>query len=338
MNRIAFAALLAGWLGATAVAARTLDIYFIDVEGGQSTLIVTPAGESLLIDTGWAIDGRDPKRIVAAAQDAGLRQIDYLLVTHFHSDHIGGAPELARAMPIKTFVDYSVLTPTKDPGLLGPFDAYAAARAHGRHIVAKPGARIPLKDVDVQIVSTNRSTITAPLEGAKARNALCEPAERAPGDPTENPRSTGIRLRYGQFRFVDLGDLSGTPLFSLFCPDNLLGHADVLLVPHHGGADNASPATFATTPRVAIMNNGATKGGSAEVFATLHTRIGKDGLEDVWQIDKSRTTGAENFADDRIANLDDETSGHWIKVSASEDGAFTVTNGRTGQSKAYQRR
>ena len=141
-----------------------------------------------------------------------------------------------------------------------------------------------------------------------------------------------MHVRYGRFRFVDLGDLSGTPLFALFCPSNLLGPADVYLVPHHGGADVSEPAYLAAVrPRVAIMNNGATKGGSREMFATLQSASRPC---DVWQVDKSRNEGAQNFADDRIANLD-ETTGHWLKISANEDGSFQVTNGRTGVGKAY---
>jgi competence protein ComEC len=338
VNRIVFTSILAAWLAASASAARTLDIYFIDVEGGQSTLVVTPAGESLLIDTGYAgNDGRDPKRILAAAQHAGVRQIDYLLITHFHADHDGGAPELSRLIPIKAFVDYGEIVQTTDPGVIEPFKAYATVRAKGRHIVARPGERVPLKGIDVRIVSGDASTIVEPLGGSGEGNPLCEPQERAPGEAIENPRSTGIHLRYGRFRFVDLGDLSGKPLFSLFCPNNLLGPVDVYLVPHHGGTDTASPAPYAMRPRVAIMNNGATKGGSSEGFATLHQAVASQGLEDVWQVDKSSNAGAKNFPDDRIANLDG-TTGHWIKVRASEDGTFSVTNGRTGQTKTYQPR
>jgi beta-lactamase superfamily II metal-dependent hydrolase len=336
-NSILAASLLAVWLGVSASAARTLDIYFLDAEGGQSTLIVTPTGESLLVDTGFQVDGRDPKRIVAAAKDAGITQIDYLLITHLHADHLGGAPELSRLLPIKTFIDYGELVPTTDAGLLDPFKAYAAVRANGQHIVAKAGGNIPLKGVDVQIVSSSGTTITAPLTGGGERNALCEAAARPAREATENPRSNGIVLRYGKFSFVDLGDLTGTPLFSLFCPNNLLGQVDVLLVPHHGGADVASPAAFATRPRVAIMNNGHVKGGSAETFATLHKMVGTTRLQDVWQVDKTTTADAQNFGDTQIANLDAST-GHWIKVSANEDGTFIVTNGRTGQTRAYKSR
>ncbi len=338
VNRIVLTATLATWLAATTLAAGTLDIYFIDVEGGQSTLIVTPGGESLLIDTGYAgNDGRDPKRIVAAAQDAGIRQIDYLLITHQHADHNGGAPELSRLLPIRTFVDYGDIMPTTEPRVLEPFKAYAAARAQARHILAKPGESIPLKGIDVHIVSSSTSTIVQPLRGGGEPNALCEAAERAPGEAIENPRSNGIHLQYGRFRFVDLGDLSGKPLYSLFCPNNLLGPVDLYLVPHHGGADTASPAAFAMKPRVAIMNNGATKGGSPDAFAALHHGMSTLGLEDVWQVDKSSNAGVRNFPDARIANLD-TTTGHWIKVSATDDGGFSVTNGRTGETRAYRPR
>jgi beta-lactamase superfamily II metal-dependent hydrolase len=334
--RLLLTASLVASLAASTAAAQTLDIYFIDVEGGQSTLIVSPSGESLLVDTGYAgNDGRDPGRVVAAARSAGIRQIDYLLITHFHADHLGGVPELSKQIPIRTFVDHDTPPPTTDPRVIEPYRAYAAVRASGHHLNARPGDRIPVEGLEVQVVSSATEVIGTPLAGGGQPNPLCEPAARPPAEPLENPRSTGIHLRYGRFRFLDLGDLSGTPLYSLFCPANRLGPVDLLLVPHHGGADIASPAMFALQPRVAIMNNGATKGGSPVAFEALHQAVASRGLQDVWQVDRSANAGVRNFADGRIANLDDRT-GHWIKVSATEDGAFTVSNGRTGESKTYR--
>jgi len=181
-------------------------------------------------------------------------------------------------------------------------------------------------------VSSAAATIIKPVLGAGQPNPACEASAPPAQDPYENPRSTGFHLRFGTFRFIDVGDLSGPPLFALLCPSTLLGPVDLYLVPHHGGPDVSYPATFAAVqPRVAIVNNGATKGGSPEVFAGLHRA---PGLQDVWQLHRSQNQGAENFADDRIANLD-ETSGHWIKASANTDGSFTVTNGRTGVTKNY---
>jgi beta-lactamase superfamily II metal-dependent hydrolase len=326
------AALLAAAVQAIA-AGKTLDIYFIDVEGGQSTLVVTPAGESLLIDAGYAgFDGRDPGRVMAAARTAGITRIDYLLITHFHADHAGGVPELARRLPIGTFVDHGDVV-AGDTSAAPVLAAYAALRAAGRHVVAKVGDRLPLKGVDVEVVSSAAQTISQPIPGAGQRNPACEASARAPGEPLENPRSTGVYLRFGTFRFLDLGDLSGAPLFALFCPRNLLGQIDLYLVPHHGGSDVVYPATFATRPRVAILNNGEQKGGSPESFAALRA---SSGIEDVWQLHLSRAKGAENFAAARVANLS-ETTAHWIKVSANEDGSFSVTNGRTGNTKKYSR-
>jgi beta-lactamase superfamily II metal-dependent hydrolase len=331
---VAAAALVA----APAATAQTLDIYFIDVEGGQSTLVVSPAGESLLIDTGYAgNDGRDAGRIAAAAKAAGLERIDYLLITHFHGDHVGGAPEVAHRMPIGTFVDRGAPSAQPDPRVLEPFQAYAAVRAAGRHLAVRPGDTIPVKGLDVQVVSSGGEVIAAPRADPAAANRRCEPAARPPGEPLENPLSVGIHLRYGRFGFLDLGDLSGAPLYTLFCPVNRLGPVDLLLVPHHGGADVALPAMLAVEPRVAIMNNGATKGGSREAFAMLHDAARPGGLQDVWQVDLSSNAGGLNVANERIANLDEQT-GHWIKVSAREDGTFSVTNGRTGLTKTYRPR
>ena len=325
------AAALAAASGSVAPAGKAVEIYFIDVEGGQSTLITTPAGESFLIDAGFGgFNGRDPDRIVAAAHAAGVTRIDYLLVTHFHSDHAGGVPELAKRLPIRVFVDHDSTLPG-DGNSAPVADAYAPIRASGRHIVPQPGDRLPLKGVDVRVVSSGGETIRTAVSGDARPNRACDAAAREPAEALENPRSTGISLRYGRFHFVDLGDLSGTPLFALFCPNNLLGRADVYLVPHHGGADAVAAWTFALKPRVAILNNGENKGGAPEAFAALRQA---QGIEDVWQLHDSRASGAQNFADARVANLD-ETTAHWIAVRAFEDGSFTVTNGRTGEVKKY---
>jgi len=326
-----------------ATADGTLDFYFIDVEGGQSTLIVTPSKQSLLVDTGYAGFGdRDANRIMAAARAAGVTQIDYLLTTHFHSDHDGGVAALARQIPILTFVDHGDLERTAAaeaqpnwPKYLEDYDAYTAVRMKGRHVQPQPGDRLPLAGLTVTVLSSAAKTITRPLAGAGKANSACGPAAPPPADPLENPRSTGFFLQFGAFRFIDLGDLTGVPLFALLCPNNLIGHVDLYLVPHHGGADASYPATFAAvTPRVAIVNNGATKGGSADVFVNL--RRAPD-LEGAWQLHTSKLVGVTNLRDDQTANLD-ETTGYWIKASARDDGSFSVTNGRTQVSTMFPRK
>jgi competence protein ComEC len=325
----------------------TLDIYFVDVEGGQATLVVTPAGQTLLIDTGFPGQGgfgalpgdphkaRDANRILAAASAAGVKRIDYLLITHFHADHDGGVPELAQLIPIGTFVDHDSPGPQAEERVAGTqaaFDRYAGVRAKGKHLVLKPGERIPLSGIDTVVVSAAGETLRTPLPGAGAANAACGATAPVAQEPTENPRSTGIHLRFGRFTFLDVGDLSGAPLFALACPKSLIGPTDVYLVAHHAGSDAGDGATFAAfAPRVAILNNGVTKGGSPEVLAALHQARG---LEDAWQLHRSLPKGARYFDDDHIANLDESTA-HWLKVSAKADGSFVVTNGRTGATKAY---
>lgn len=322
---------------------RTLDIYFIDVEGGQSTLVVTPSGQSLLVDAGFAgFDNRDPLRILAAMRAAGLTQIDFLLITHFHWDHDGGVPELARRVPIRTFVDHGDLERTPD-ALADPdwavtldrYNAYRSVLGERPHLQPKPGDRLPLDGVDVTFVSAARATITEPLPGAGHATHGCAQAAPDAADPFENPRSTGFVLGFGRFRFLDLGDLSGAPLFSLVCPRSLIGSVDVYLVPHHGAADAAYPATFAALrPRVAIVNNGAEKGGAPETFDNLRRA---PGLEGAWQLHTSTNAGVVNLPESQSANLD-ETTAHWIKVSANHDGSFTVTNDRTGVTTPFAAR
>jgi competence protein ComEC len=318
--------------GAVSPAARTLNIYFVDVEGGQATLIVTPAGESLLVDTGWGgANGRDAKRIMAVAREAGLTQIDYLLITHFHNDHDGGAPELSRLIPIRTFVDYGEAT-EKGKKVQEPFEAYARVRRKGAHLEPKVGDRLPLKGLDLQVVSGRGKTLGEPLSGGGQDNPACSAFKRKANDFTENARSFGFRLVYGNFTFLDLGDLVWNELGQLVCPKNMLGTADVYLMAHHGNAFSGVPAvTAAVHPRVVILNNGETKGGDAKTFNTLQ---GLPGLEDLWQLHLSTNKGAKQADEAFIANLNEDTA-YRVTLSASEDGSFTLSNARTGFTKRY---
>jgi competence protein ComEC len=344
--RMKFALGLLACVSVCDAAPRSLDIYFIDVEGGQSTLLVMPDKQSFLIDTGYAGQGeqdavpgdpakaRDANRIVAAARDAGVKQIDYLMITHFHPDHDGGVVELSKRMPIRHFVDHDTLSPdaAKDAGTKAAYERYLEVRKGQPHIVPKPGDRLPLSGVQAVVVSSAAATLTQPLPGAGATNSLCGSAATPPRDTAENPRSTGVMITLGKFRFLDVGDLTGKPLFDLACPRSLTGSVDVYLVAHHGGADVADPALFAAfKPRVAIMNNGLQKGGAKNTYEALH-RV--DGLEDVWQVHASEAAGDQNFSPERIANFD-ETTGHWIKLTAHEDGSFQIVNERTGKGKNY---
>lgn len=331
-------------------AADTLDIYFIDVEGGQATLLVTPAGQSMLIDSGFPGTGtfgstpgdpgqaRDAQRILAAARKAGITRIDYLVISHFHADHAGGVPELAQLIPIDTFVDHGNVLPVAETnvrGTLAMFERYAAVRARGKHLEPKPGDRVPLNGVDVTVLSALGSVIPRPLAGAGAPNAKCGATVPPAEEVNENPRSTGVLVQFGRFRFLDLGDLAGQPLFDLVCPSNRVGPIDAYLVPHHSGVDAADAATFeAFRPRVAISNNGAAKGGAPETLRAIRS---SPGLLDAWQLHHSRRAGADNAADDRIANLD-ETTSHWIKLSARVDGSFDVESDRTGTVRHYPAR
>jgi competence protein ComEC len=334
---------------AQGVTAKTLEIYFIDVEGGQSTLLVTPERQSFLVDTGWAGNGtpgskpgdpsqsRDAKRIVDAAHDAGIKQIDYLLITHFHPDHDGGVVELAQLIPIRHFIDHSTLPAEaqKDAPTKAAFESYLAIRTKAQHIEPRPGDRLPLRGIDAIIVTSAASTITQPLAGAGEVNTACDHPSPPPGEPIENPRSTGVVVTFNNFRFLDVGDLTGQPLFDLACPKSLIGPVDAYLVAHHGGADASDPATFAAfKPRVAIMNNGLKKGGAQVTYEALHH---VPGLEDVWQLHRSEAAGDKNFPAERIANLDESTA-HWVKLTANADGSFRVLNGRTGEWKNYPAR
>ncbi|MGE3511857.1 MAG: ComEC/Rec2 family competence protein [Vicinamibacterales bacterium] len=330
---------------ATGQAQRPLEIYSIDVEGGQATLVVTPDRESLLIDAGWPGE-RDAARIAAAAKEAGLTQIDYFVNTHLHADHFGSVPDLMPRVPIRTFVDNGQLAETSERSVAA-FQLYAGARAKGsKHIVPKAGDRLPIKGLDVRVVIAGGSPLVRPLPGAGAANPLCSGIAPQPPDPSEDARSVGLLITHGRFRMIDLGDLTWNKENELACPANLIGTVDLYLSTRHGLNGAGSPAlVHALRPRVAIVNNAGKKGASREHFMTMKT---SPGLEDIWQLhyslprpgvaglrETSDPGGPDlNTQDALIANPDDTTA-HPLRISARVDGSFSVRNPRNGHSKDY---
>jgi beta-lactamase superfamily II metal-dependent hydrolase len=325
--------LLAFSAASLAHAAKTLDIYFVDVEGGQATLIVTPEKQSLLVDTGWrGFNGRDADRIVQAAKKAHIKKIDYVLITHYHRDHVGGAPQLADRLQVGTWLDHG---PNREDIKVVREDFADYKRiSRAQHQVMKPGDHIPLKGVDATIVSADGAVIGEPLAGGGQANPVCANTPKRDVDNTENARSVGFVLTWGSFRFVDLGDLTWNKELELACPANKLGTVDVFLVSHHGMNLSNSPALVdALHPRVAIMDNGARKGGSPEAWQTVRN---SPGLEDIWQLHYAVEGGAAHNAPDPFtANVDEFCQGKALLLTASEDGSFTVTNTRNNYSKSY---
>ncbi len=355
--------------GCTALAAqaggrKTLDIYVVDVEGGNSTLFVAPSGESLLIDTGngGAVAARDADRIMAAIKDAGVSRIDHLITTHWHGDHYGAMEELSKRIPIREFIDHGSNVQPAPPTDEFLTKVYPMLYAKGKHTVAKPGDRIAIAGLDlVEIVQSAGEPIRTPVRGAGQPNPYCAAFKPQEVDRSENAQSVGTYIAFGRFRTLHLGDLTVDKEFDLMCPNNRLGTIDLWIVSHHGQAiSNSAVLAHAIQPRVAIMNNGTRKGGQPDAMTIIHSA---PRLEDLWQMHFSLLSGQEytvpglfiaNTADDRPAAMPIAAASapapgpgappppahngqaYWIKASAQQDGSFTVTNGRNGFSKTYK--
>ena len=349
----------------SAQARTTLDIYLVDVEGGNATLFVAPSGDSLLIDTGNGGAGamRDADRIMAAAKDARLTQIDHLITTHYHGDHYGAMTEVASRIPIKDFIDHG---PNVQPAAAADEflqKVYPQLYAKSKHTIAKPGDKIELKGLDARVVASAGQMIASSLPGAGNKNPYCAAYKPKDPDPGENAQSVGTHVTFGRFKTVHLGDLTWNKESDLMCPTNRLGAVDLFIVSHHGQAiSNSEVLVHALAPRVMIMNNGTRKGGQPDAMKVMHS---SPGLEDLWQIHFSLLSGQEYTVPGMfIANGVDQQPeampiaataapapgpgaapppvhngpAHWIKVSAREDGSFTVTNARNGFSKTYAAR
>jgi len=320
-------------------AKKGLQVYFIDVEGGQASLFVTPTGQSLLIDTGWpGNEGRDADRIVAAAKLAGIRKIDYVLLTHYHDDHSGGVPQLAARFPIGTFVDHGSNRDTKAGGPTEKiWNAYQEVLATGKykHIVAKPGEIIPVTGMKVTVISSDGNVIDHSLPGGGQANEYCKIEDHKPMDRSENAYSLGVLINFGKLKILDLGDLTWDKEMLFMCPVNRLGKVDILVVSHHGFKPSSSHALVdGVGARVSIMNNAPTKGGQPEVLDTVRQA---PGLETLWQLHYSESGGPErNTAAKYIANPQGEQDkGNYLLLTASPKGSFTVYNSGNKESKEY---
>jgi beta-lactamase superfamily II metal-dependent hydrolase len=317
-------------------AADSVDIYWIDVEGGAATLIVTQAGETVLMDAGFAgFGGRDLGRIQKAMADAGSDRIDYFITSHFHGDHVGGLAPLAAKVPIGRFVDHGDSVEKDTEAGKRVWDLYLKTVGDKRQIVI-PGDTLPLQGgVELMVVAAHSRFIPPP--GDSPANMLCNNVEIQPEDQGENGKSTGYILRTGDFEFVNLGDLSWNYQYQLGCPTNALGEIDLFQVPHHGVRNDVSPQLIgALRPAVTVMSNGPTKGGGAEAIEVV---LGTAGLEDLWQTHRAvNNDDAHNTSERLTANLGETEGceGHWIHARVNADSSYTVTNERNGYSKTYK--
>ena len=321
-------------------AAGTLDIYWIDVEGGAATLIVTPDSETILMDAGWpGFDDRDPIRIVNVLEsEVGRKELDYFIASHFHRDHTGGVAALASMVPIGRFVDHGDSVEmgwNERADLL--WQSYTDAAGDGRMQVG-PGDRLPLKNTDFLFVAARSRFLDSPLSD-QGPNPACRDIVHKRVDKGENGKSVGFLVRVGPFEFLDLGDLSWNFEIETACPTNLFGEIDLYQVTHHGMHTSGAPAHIrGIRPLVAVMNNGPRKGGSPATYRAL-TSI--PSLAALWQVHRAVESDADHNPEENfIANLGETEGckGHWIKASVQPDGRFTLTNSRNGFSRSYDPR
>jgi competence protein ComEC len=339
---------------AQTVTAHPLEIYFIDVEGGAATLIVTPERESVLIDSGWPANGdRDPKRIIHVLRDlAGCDNLDHLVTTHWHMDHYGGVAGLARLVKIAHFWDRGLPEDADArpdfPDGPRPDDplgiAYRAAST-GKRKALHAGDSLPLKGVKALVLASGGQVID-PAAAARARevspavasNPLCESAPPdLPVDSSDNARSLAFLFSLGKFQFFDAGDLTWNVEKKLVCPTDLVGPVDLYQVTHHGMDISNHPVLVKTlSPTVAIMNNGPRKGGAPGTVKLLRSI---PSIQYAYQLHRNAaTTDADNTDPTLIANKG-TSDGEFIRVRVMPDGAkFTVQTGEHGPERTFDTR
>lgn len=329
-------------------AAGDLEIFFIDVQGGAATLIVTPQRESVLIDTGWpGFDDRDPRRIEQVLKEvAKLDHVDHLVTTHWHRDHFGGVEGLARRVRIDRFWDRGLPDPQAPAGDRSEYPdgpasddplgvAYRKA-SDGKRSVLKVGDRLPLRGATEVVVLTSGGRVVSTPEGPPNPACRQAPAD-LPSDPSDNARSLSVRLRLGKFDFLDCGDLTWNVEKRLVCPVDRIGPIDLFQVTHHGMANSNHPTLVKTiAPTVAVMNNGPRKGGDPAVVALLRSL---PSVRALYQLHKNANTPADaNTEPALIANADPE-GGRFVRVTVRPDGSrFDVRIGADGPARSFDSR
>jgi competence protein ComEC len=306
-----------------------LDIYFVDTEGGQATVMKLPGGQVFIVDTGNP-GARDGDRIQAVLRDElGRTSVDYLLTTHYDGDHVGGATYLNQRTPVTNFLDH---------GDQGAPSSYLTMANAGTRRVIEAGDTLDAGGVHFDFVSSNGELITTALPGGGAMNIACDGAVTR-GESDENENSVGSVLRFGTFDFLNLGDLLWDWELRLACPANLLGPMDLYLTTHHGlTRSGATPLVVGIDAVAAVMNNGPRKGGGGQTWSALSSR---PGAMNVWQLHQALASPvSENAPADQIANLGEGAAdmAYFLKVTVQASGAFTIENPRTSASRTYQSR
>ena len=340
MRRTLLSAILLLLCAMALAGAKAFDMWVVDTEGGKAVLLVSPSGQSMLIDTGFpGFNDRDTTRIVEACQAAGVTKLDILVTTHYDLDHVNNTPSLLAKIPAAMFVDHGPAA-VQDQRTLTAVKAYEDLAAQGKRLSVKPGDKIPFGDVDVLVVMSAGQALKTPAKGGGGANPACAGVERmtwprANEDTSENGNSVGLLFTYGQFRMLDLADLTWNRELELMCPNNPIGPVDLFMVNHHGHNISNSPALVnALGARAAIMNNGVKKMGMP---ATMKLLKSAPGMQALYLLHWSANAPDDNPPNEYIANLQDSPDGKWIKVSAEKSGAFTVTNARTGESKTFKK-
>jgi beta-lactamase superfamily II metal-dependent hydrolase len=302
-----------------------LDIYFIDVEGGAATLIVTPAGESLLIDSGYPDNGfRDRDRILKVVREvAGRKALDHAAVTHWHLDHYGNHAALAAEIPIKNFWDRGIPDALTEDGQFAERAARYRAAAQNRSKALKAGDMLPLVQpqarpaLTMQIVTSGGDVIANKGEP----NPFAQEHQPQPDDPTDNAKSLSFLLRYGDFSFLCCGDLTWNVEAKLMTPNNPLGRIELFMVTHHGLDVSNNPVLVkAIDPIVTVMCNGPTKGGNPRTQQTLRQL---SSLKAAYQLHRNvELKDEEQTPAEFIANSGptDGCPGHYVKASVAPDG------------------